>query len=282
MNQGLVKYILHTLKKLARGSPELQINELRIILALERLVARLAGHAPLSDHLIFKGGFVLLKQYKSDRFTRDADALAIDIPKPRLKELAQRAIMTDLNDGLWYGNIQVKELNEQGQYGAYRFACAFQIGEPEKHKIHKLPRIHIDIGFSDSLLIQPLSQQMPSLFQEVSPVSWVVYPIEQIVSEKLQTIFQRGAENSRARDVYDLIYLLPRCPDKKGLLSTIYNTFQNRKSKIPSSFYEEAKQITDRTFLQAAWKGLRIFKNKPSFDEAWEMLLQYLRELDQK
>jgi len=37
----------------------------------------------------------------------------------------------DLNDGMWFGDIQVSDLEDQGRYGAYRFDCAFQIGEPD-------------------------------------------------------------------------------------------------------------------------------------------------------
>jgi hypothetical protein len=56
---------------LSKKSPSFSINELRIILALERIVARLIAHKFLEKHLVFKGGFVLLKTLGSTRFTRD-------------------------------------------------------------------------------------------------------------------------------------------------------------------------------------------------------------------
>jgi predicted nucleotidyltransferase component of viral defense system len=282
MNSEKVKHIRRALKKVAEEIPQLQINELRVILALERVIARMASHSALSQHLIFKGGFVLFKQFESSRFTRDADALAIAISKPKLKDMVAQALMMDLDDGLWFGDIQIKELQEQGECGAYRFVCAFQIGEPEKRKIHKLPRVHIDIGFSDNLLSDPPPQQMLSILQDVEPVSWKVYSPEQIISEKLETLFQRGVENSRAKDVYDLVYLLPRGQDKKVILSAIHNTFENRGTPLPKSFFEEAKKIDDLTFLEMAWPGVRILKNKSSFDDTWNALLECLKKLDEE
>ena len=67
--------IKNELKKLAGKKGSLPINELRIILTLERIVARLDVSSKVKKHLIFKGGFVLLKILESNRFTRDLDAL---------------------------------------------------------------------------------------------------------------------------------------------------------------------------------------------------------------
>ena len=69
--------ILRKIKALASRDSRLSINELRVIIALERAIARLEYEPILAEHLVFKGGLVLLKSFDSLRFTRDADALAI-------------------------------------------------------------------------------------------------------------------------------------------------------------------------------------------------------------
>ncbi len=76
------KEVLHALAKRAKESA-LSINELRVVLALERVVARIEAHKVLREKLIFKGGFVLLKTFDNQRFTRDLDALAADMPNWR-------------------------------------------------------------------------------------------------------------------------------------------------------------------------------------------------------
>jgi hypothetical protein len=68
-----------TLKVLSKNSDALGLNDLRMVVALERAVARIETVRDLADTLIFKGGFVLLKTTNSIRFTRDIDALAKNI-----------------------------------------------------------------------------------------------------------------------------------------------------------------------------------------------------------
>lgn len=281
MNAEKTKKLIKELRTLAKQDTRLNTNELRIILALERAIARLQSEKILAKHLIFKGGFVLLKQYDSQRFTRDADALAVDISKEQLGRLVTNALDHDLDDGLWYGDIEMRSLEEQGQYGALRFDAAFQIGEPKPNKIHKLSRIHIDIGFSDKVIAKVATKEMPQLLGVNEPISWQVYPVEQIVAEKLETLFRRNIENSRAKDVYDLNYLIPKCTNRKLLRTAIEKTFDNRKTPIPESLFEAAKGFEDLTILNVAWPGVKTMEKKPSFGAAWEQLLGYLKELDQ-
>lgn len=61
MNKEKANQLIQSLKKMASSNTHLSINELRVILALERTIARLQHDTVLADHLIFKGGFVLLK-----------------------------------------------------------------------------------------------------------------------------------------------------------------------------------------------------------------------------
>lgn len=141
------KLVSKVLKKIALTNTRLTHNEWRIIVALERAIARLEQQEQLREHLVFKGGFVLLKTTVTTRFTKDVDALAVSVRRENIPPLVQAALVKDLDDGLWYGSTEVKNLDEQGLYGAYRFIVPFQIGDPSADKIKKLSRIHIDIGF---------------------------------------------------------------------------------------------------------------------------------------
>lgn len=117
------KGVMDALKKLAKDGKGSSINELRMVVALERAIARLESHPRLSSHLIFKGGFVLMKTVDTVRFTRDVDALAIGVSRQRVPEMVKRALTLDLDDGLWYGDLEVEDLEDQGSYGGYRFTC---------------------------------------------------------------------------------------------------------------------------------------------------------------
>ncbi len=279
MNTEKAKQVVRSMKTLVQKDPRFNINELRIIVGLERAIARLSQDKKLAEHLIFKGGFVLLKSYESLRFTRDADALAVSLSKEKLKDLVSAALKSDLEDGLWFGDVQVKEFTEQGEYGAYRFDAAFQIGEPDLKKLSHFSRIHIDIGFSDHLPTKPADQIMPSILEHEEPVTWKVYPIEYIVAEKVQTLFDRGSANSRAKDIYDLVYLFPRCQDQAALVSAIRKTFENRRTPLPDSFAQEADAF-DKTTLLHGWPGVRILEEKMEFEEAWKTLMNHFEKID--
>ena len=49
---------MNALKKIAAADPNRNINELRIVVALERAIARIENEPILAKHFVFKGGFV--------------------------------------------------------------------------------------------------------------------------------------------------------------------------------------------------------------------------------
>ena len=269
------------LKKLENELPNYTINELRIVVALERVVARLERHAELPRHLVFKGGFVLLKTINTSRFTRDIDALALDISRENIVNMVQQALKVDLHDGFWFGDVEVEDLKNQGPYGGYRFSCAFQIGDPpkEKAKIKKLSRLHLDIGFGDALEEVPPKTMMPAMIAADKPVSWSIYPLEYIFAEKLEALISRGAGSSRAKDIYDMPLIFPSC-DPKTLAEAIVSTFKIRQTAIPSSFHKTA-QATDATSLSDSWGALDLPQESPiKFDRCWREFINCLAVVD--
>lgn len=266
---------------LAKTTDAFSINELRIILSLERIVARLESSPKLRSHLIFKGGFVLLKILQSDRFTRDLDALCRGIEKEEVQDLILDALQSDLNDGFWFGEVRVQQLDEQGEYGALRFDCAYQIGDPprEKSKLGKLSRVHFDVGFGDKVLgsLAPIS--LPSLLPGIEPLSWKVYPLEYIYSEKLQTLVSRGSGNSRSKDIYDLTILFDKFADKKKLLEAIRTTFKTRQTDVPESLFDFSKSLNLRQLVNS-WGSVQLADSSESFESSWQRLQKQLAELD--
>lgn len=260
------------------GNTKLSINELRVVVALERAVARLEQEPQLAKSLVFKGGFVLLKCYKATRFTRDVDALIRGMSLEQIKRMVPDALSLDLRDGLWFCDVKIEDITDQGDYGGLRFNIAFQIDEvPKDHKkFHKLSRIHIDIGCGDALS-SPKKQIMMSVFQETKPVSWLIYPAEFIFSEKLQTIIERGAANSRAKDVYDLVFIYESC--KENLWQAIKETFRARNTALPDSFHGYLTKM-DTTILASAWKSIQQNAEQTSFDEMWKRLIEIVRKID--
>lgn len=271
------------LTKIAAGDSTLSVNDLRVELALERIVARLSTDPKLKNHLIYKGGFVLLKMLEHQRFTRDLDALADNVEKDIVEKLVRSAISKDLDDGLWFGDINTVSLDEQGEYGAIRFDCAFQIGDPpvKDNATKKLSRIHFDVGFGDSVKSNLKFVPMPSLLKSDEIITWKVYPSEFILSEKLQTLVNRKSANSRGKDVYDLVVLFGECKNQKLIENAIISTFERRETPIPASFTDFASNL-DLRVLKGSWGAVQQIGESVSFEECWSNLMEQMSELDRK
>ena len=267
------------LTQIASGKDSWSINELRIVLGLERIVARLIHHKELEKHLVYKGGFVLMKALGSDRFTRDLDALGVGIDKDKVVKLVPLALDADIQDGFWFGDVQIKPLDEQGEYGALRFDCAFQIGDPQTDKLSKLSRLHFDVGFGDTIPKQLATTSSESLLKGESPISWKVYPPEFIFSEKLQTLVSRASANSRGKDVYDLALLFEKCEDKNSLNEAVKATFKTRQTDIPESFHDFAKNLNLKQ-IEASWRSVRIAQDL-DFETVWKRTLAMLKKFDE-
>mgnify|MGYP001593022326 FL=1 len=63
MNREAGLAVMKALKHLAAQDHARSINELRIVVALERAIARIENVPELSSHVVFKGGFVLFKRH---------------------------------------------------------------------------------------------------------------------------------------------------------------------------------------------------------------------------
>lgn len=274
--------IRQALKKVALHHPlKWSVNDFRIILTLERIVARLESDSTLREKLIFKGGFVLLKVWRHTRFTRDLDALGQGIDRKEVQAIVPKILAKNLDDGFWFGDVKVEELDHTGEYGALRFNSAYQIGEPpaDKNKWTKLSRIHFDVGFGDPVTSNLDLLPMASILPSSPSVSWRVYPPEFIFSEKLEALVKRGSANSRAKDVMDLLFLLNQPLNPETLKTAIHQTFEHRKTPFPTSFAEFLYKLDTKVF-EAAWNSLKEKSAAKDFESVWSELKERLQFLD--
>lgn len=245
---------------------------------IERLVARLVSDKNLSKHLVFKGGFVGLRVYNSERYTIDLGALLVKTDIESTLKIVREKATLDLDDGVWFKFEDQVDLATQGEYGGIRQIYRAGIGEVLKN-LKKAQSIHFDLGVGDPVTPGPQKMEIPSLLPKGEEISWSVYPIETIIAEKLHALISHGNINSRSKDVHDLSVFLPAA-NAVILAEALQKCFNFRNTEIPDSFSKVIKAI-NTTSLQRGWvSATSTVPNEREFNDAFESIVKQMARLE--
>jgi hypothetical protein len=265
---SLARSITDRLTSLA-GRQKVPFDSLLSSFLLERMAARLVADPTLARSLVFKGGYVSLRVYSSPRFTNDLDALLRKGPLAMVQKSTIAALEADNGDGVWFRFVEAVDLETQGEYGGLRLTFRCGLGELPKN-LAKARRMNFDIGTGDVITPAPVKATIPILLGQ-GEISWSVYPVETICSEKLHALVVRE-DNSRAKDVFDLSLFLPRC-EAKAIRKAIDATFAARGDALPESIATRLKEL-DTTVLKRGWRAaVQGIPASPNFDDCFNMIL---------
>ncbi len=269
------KSIAAKLSKLSKAQ-KIPYESLATAFLLERLLARLVSNPQLAKSLVFKGGYVGLRVYNSARYTIDLDALLLKSNATSTLKRTAQAIEGDIEDGAWFVFESQIDLRTQGEYGGIR--QTFRAGVGEKPKDLRRSRIiNFDVGIGDPVTPAPVKAQTKEFIGE-GELNWQIYPIETIIAEKFQTIVVRADQNSRAKDIFDLYYYLPKA-NSSILKRAIKRCFEFRRTEMPDDPIEYLSKI-DVSLLKRGWKTATIsLQEAPSFDEAFESIIDELKKV---
>lgn len=254
--------------KVVAAQKGMTFNEAWKQMLLERFLARLAN-SEYHDRFIFKGGLLLAQYLTIGRETVDADFLMTKIKSeaPTIEAAIKDILTATLDDGFSFSWSEIQELKQPHmEYPGYRVGLNASF---EKMK----DKIQLDIGVGD--LVEPIKDDFHPFEYKGKPIfageiSLLVYPVETIFAEKLETIISKGATNSRMKDYHDIILITrePELLDLKKLKSSLAATFQNRETKLKVPIEFEADALTG---LQTLWRahldGLGAFKTKLGLPE---------------
>lgn len=277
------KSINDKIKNLAKKHEVQDVNKIRIIIAIERLVARLQSRKFLRENLVFSGGFVMLKTSESKRFTRDLDAIIKRVSNEKLNDEVSSALNIDLGDGFHYWGMESEIMDMKSGYNGVRYSFFYKIGEPPKNQnlATRERKIQLDISIDFSLGTAPKNEILESALEIFEPISWSVYPHEYIVADKLHAIVSREGESTRAKDVYDLAVLLPKIESNNKLKKAIKYIFGLLDTALPTSLYEELASYNTDIF-RTIWSNKVHSEDNMSFEEAWNLVLVELKKIETK
>jgi predicted nucleotidyltransferase component of viral defense system len=244
---------------------------------LERAVARLIYERELKEHLCFKGGYAALRVYGSSRFTKDVDALILQISKEDGIKKIRQAMEMDLDDGVWFKYHGQSPIRGQTEEGGIRFQYRSGLGKAPINTI-KAQIIDIDIGWGDVVVPEPQVTTLKPLLGN-QDLSWSVYPIETMIAEKLHCLLVLGSSSTRAKDVYDIWQFLPKV-SKSLLRDALRSTFAQRNGNLPNNVHEAIITL-ELSLLRRGWQSAAGYiKDAPDFNQAIEQIVSFLSEME--
>jgi len=223
------------LKRLAQEE-SVDLQRVRRQVAFDRLLCRLFVQ-PDAPWLL-KGGYAMELRLKTARTTRDMDLALRQLPMPTrdwdanastvlesLREIGQ----LDLGDFFTFVFGDAVQDLEAAPYGGARFSVDASMAG------RSFVRFHLDVSTGDVLgePYEPLSGRDWLGFAGVASVLFQAVSPEEQFAEKLHayTLPRAGRENTRVKDLVDLVLLICRTRmDAARLPKAIHETFQRRKT----------------------------------------------------
>ncbi len=262
--------------KLANLGRSLGVDYPRVytLFLLERAAYRLLQDSVLAKSLVFKGGFVSVRVYRSPRYTTDLDALVRGLTKEEAVARVSTAMATEAGDGCWFQLEESLDLTTQGEYGGIRLAHRGGLGN-RPLPLTRAQLVNIDLGIGDPVTPSPVSLQTDLTLGEGS-LSWQVYPAATILAEKIHALITIGARNSRSKDIFDIALLLPQA-ERDTVAAAMVATFNFRGDPIPASVAATLSTL-ERTQLRLGWSAaVKSAKEKRSFDEVFDEIIAMLQ-----
>lgn len=220
---------------------------------LERFLARVAK-SEHHDKFIFKGGLLLAQYLKIGRETKDIDFLMTKMQSEEgaIESAMKEIAAINLNDAFTYVFDDIDQLTQDHMaYPGYRVNMKTNCFE-------KMPgKIQIDIGVGDMVTavennFKPLVYKGKPIFE--GEISLLVYPVETIFAEKLETVISKGTVNSRMKDYHDVLLMIrePGLLDLEKVKSSVNTTFETRETAKSFPIQFAVGSVDD---MQNYWGG---------------------------
>ena len=153
-------------------------------------------YSHFGKELVFKGGTALSKAYGLGRFSEDLDFTLSR--EEKMIEILQQGLKK------FYLEAEIEEKKFRSS-----FSHTPRIKGPLYNGVrHSLCKLELDFSLRERVILEPKIITLGRLLRELPSFEVVVMAKEEILAEKVRAIITR----TKARDVYDLWFLLQRNP----------------------------------------------------------------------
>ncbi|MBS3159359.1 nucleotidyl transferase AbiEii/AbiGii toxin family protein [Candidatus Woesearchaeota archaeon] len=193
----------------------ISLNELKRIAAKQRIALSVVekdyaltwvlyglSKTEFKKYFVFKGGTAIRKIYFPDwRYSEDLD---FTLPK-KFNDEELREVIDKINIFLTEMagiTLNIKSLHSNPEYAQIKI----QFLGPLNNK----NTIKLDLSFNEPIILTPKNKDIHSEYSDKEKRSLLVYPLEEILAEKIRSILQRA----KTRDYYDVWKILKLHHDK--------------------------------------------------------------------
>jgi predicted nucleotidyltransferase component of viral defense system len=169
---------------------------------MERFLERMAA-SRYRNNFILKGGFLIASMIGIDlRSTMDMDATIQGLPvsEDTVRKIIIEIGNLDVNDNVTFKLSSIRPIHAVGTYEDFRVALQASL-------LGLRVNLKIDITTGDSIFPREIIYTFPLMFEDRS-IDIKAYAINNILSEKIESILARNITNTRARDYYDVYTLV--------------------------------------------------------------------------
>ena len=218
---------------------------------MERFLERISI-SKYKNNFVLKGGILISSMVGIDsRMTKDMDLVIqkLRLDENIIKNVLEEIFAIEIDDATKFTLLGLVPIREGADYQGLkaRLDVAF-----DKTKTV----IQIDITAGDKITPSEIHYSYHLLLENRS-IDIASYPIETILSEKIECILSRSVANTRMKDYYDC-YILSRQQEKpinyETLLLALKNTIKARKSE---------------PVLENVGKNIELIKNDDSVKHFW-------------
>ncbi|MFQ3474766.1 hypothetical protein HKK80_00690 [Halonotius sp. F2-221B] len=221
----------------------------------------------LSEELVFKGGTALSKLYFPEvwRFSEDLDFTAtqpVSSVKPTLREALDKA---ESESGIEFEITNFYTAGDPPEYIQVDIQYEAVLG-------HK-NTTQLDLTLDESMFFTSTTHTHD--FEDVPEFKLQAYSVEEILVEKLRSLYQRA----RARDYYDIYRLLNQREFAEEEIAAALKTKAEQQNVqldlgngVPPEDIEDVRQYWNKALD-------RLVTDKPDFDTVINQITDYLQKL---
>lgn len=243
--------------------------------AMERFLERVSI-SQYKDKLILKGGMLMASLVGIDnRSTMDIDTTLKGAPLnvDDVVSMVQDIADVEIDDDMTFSVKEGEEIMEDSEYGGVRVSLF-------AHMERTVIPMKIDVSTGDAITPEETLHGYKLMFEERTIDIWA-YPIETVLSEKMETALVRGVVNTRMRDYYDIYMLLEseRDIDLETLRAAISATAAMRGHDVGKENYSGIlSDIENNSVMAERWNS---YANSHEYSDSieWKRVLGALRAL---